>query len=275
MTTQRERAAQQEKARLLRELHRPGEPLVLANVWDAASARLVAGAGARAVATASASVSWSLGSPDGGGADRDQVLARTAEVVRSVDLPVTADLESGYADTPAGVGATVTALLATGAVGVNLEDAEYTPAQAAERIAAARAAADAAGVPLFVNGRTDVFLHALGEPEGRLDEAVRRLRAYVEAGADGVFVPGVADPETIAALVAAVPAPLNVLAGPGSPSVAELAKLGVARISLGPGLARVAYAAVRRAAEEVYASGTYTSLDGGLTYPELNGLFRG
>ncbi|RKT16530.1 2-methylisocitrate lyase-like PEP mutase family enzyme [Streptomyces sp. 1114.5] len=266
---------QQEKARLLRELHRAGDPLVLANVWDAASARLVAVAGARAVATASASVCWSLGSPDGGGADREQVLARTAEVVRAVDLPVTADLEHGYADTAAGVGETVAALLATGAVGVNLEDEGRPVAEAAERIAAARAAADAAGVPLFVNGRTDVFLYGLGAPEERLDEAVRRLRAYVEAGADGVFVPGVADPETIAALVAAVPVPLNVLAGPGSPSVAELAKLGVGRISLGPGLAKVAYAAVRRAAEEVYGSGTYAALDGGLTYPELNGLFAG
>ncbi|MET8627177.1 isocitrate lyase/phosphoenolpyruvate mutase family protein [Kitasatospora sp. NPDC004669] len=266
---------QQEKARLLKELHRPGEPVVLANVWDAASARLVAAAGAKAVATASASVSWSLGSPDGGGADREQVLARTAEVVRSVALPVTADLESGYAHTAAGVGETVAALIATGAVGVNLEDAEYAPEQAAERIAAARAAADAAGIPLFVNGRTDVFLHGLGESEGRFDEAVRRLRMYVEAGADGVFAPGVADPEVIAALVAAVPAPLNVLAAPGFPSVAELAKLGVARISLGPGLAKAAYAAVRRAAEEVYASGTYTSLDGGLTYQELNALSAG
>ncbi|MFJ2863036.1 isocitrate lyase/phosphoenolpyruvate mutase family protein [Kitasatospora sp. NPDC087314] len=266
---------QQERARLLRDLHRPGDPLVLANVWDAASARLVAAAGARAVATASASVSWSLGSPDGGGGDREQVLARTAQVVRAVDLPVTADLESGYAATAAGVGETVTALLATGAVGVNLEDEERPLEEAAERIAAARAAADAFGVPAFVNGRTDVFLRGLGAPEGRLDEAVRRLRAYVEAGADGVFVPGVADPETIAALVAAVPAPLNVLAAPGSPSVAELAELGVARISLGPGLAKVAYAAVRRAAEEVYASGTYTALDGGLTYQELNGLFPG
>ncbi|MQS12949.1 isocitrate lyase/phosphoenolpyruvate mutase family protein [Streptomyces kaniharaensis] len=265
---------QQEKARLLRELHRPGEPLVLANAWDAVSARLVAAAGARAVATASASVAWTLGSPDGGGADREQVLAQTALVVRAVELPVTADLESGYAPTAAGVGETVAALLATGAVGVNLEDEGRPLAEAAERIAAARAAADAAGVPAFVNGRTDVFLHQLGEPEGRLDEAVRRLRAYVEAGADGVFVPGVADPATIAALVEAVPAPLNVLAGPGSPSVPELAKLGVARVSLGPGLAKAAFAAVRRAAEEVYASGTYTALDGGLTYQELNGLFR-
>ncbi|MFJ9611893.1 isocitrate lyase/phosphoenolpyruvate mutase family protein [Kitasatospora sp. NPDC101176] len=264
----------QEKARLLRELHRPGDPLVLANAWDAASARLVAAAGARAVATASAGVCWSLGSPDGGGADRDEVLARTAQVVRAVGLPVTADLEAGYAETAAGVGGSVTALLATGAVGVNLEDEERTAEDAAERIAAARAAADAAGVPAFVNARTDVFLRGLGAPEGRLDEAVRRLRAYVAAGADGVFVPGVADRATIAALVAAVPAPLNVLAGPGSPSVAELAELGVARISLGPGLFKAAYAAVRRAAEEVYGTGTYAALDGGLTYPELNELSR-
>ncbi|MER7751397.1 isocitrate lyase/phosphoenolpyruvate mutase family protein [Kitasatospora sp. NPDC097643] len=266
---------QQEQARLLRELHRPGEPLVLANAWDALSARLVAAAGARAIATASASVSWVLGSPDGGGADREQVLAQTALIARAVGLPVTADLESGFADTAAGVGETVTALVATGAVGVNLEDADYSAEEAAERIAAARAAADASGVPVFVNARTDVFLHQLGAPEGRLDEAVRRLRAYVEAGADGVFAPGVADPATIAALVEAVPAPLNVLAGPGSPSVPELAKLGVARISLGPGPAKVAYEAVRRAAEEVYATGTYTALDGGLTYPELNELSRG
>ncbi|MEV7357407.1 isocitrate lyase/phosphoenolpyruvate mutase family protein [Kitasatospora sp. NPDC091276] len=264
---------QQERARLLRELHRPGEPLVLANVWDAASARLVAAAGARAVATASASVSWSLGSRDGGGADLEQVLVRTAQVVRAVDLPVTADLESGFARTAAGVGESVAALLATGAVGVNLEDEGRPTAEAAERIAAARAAADAAGVPAFVNARTDVFLHGIGAPEGRLGDAVRRLRAYVEAGADGVFVPGVADEETIAALAAAVPVPLNVLAGPGAPSVPELAKLGVARVSLGPGLAEVAYAAVRRAAAEVYASGTYTALEGGLTYQELNGLF--
>ncbi|MGW3073578.1 MULTISPECIES: isocitrate lyase/PEP mutase family protein [unclassified Kitasatospora] len=270
-----DRSVRREKAGLLRELHRPGEPLVLANAWDVPSARLVAGAGARAVATASASVSWSLGSADGGGADREQVLARTAQIVRAVDLPVTADLEGGYADSAAGVGETVAGLLATGAVGVNLEDEGRPLEEAAERIAAARAAADAAGVPLFVNARTDVFLRGIGAPEGRLDEAVRRLRAYVEAGADGVFAPGVSDPETIAALVEAVPAPLNVLAGPGAPAVAELAKLGVARISLGPGLAEVAYAAVRRAAEEVYGSGTFTALAEGLSYPELNRLSAG
>ncbi|MEV0188981.1 isocitrate lyase/phosphoenolpyruvate mutase family protein [Kitasatospora purpeofusca] len=267
---------QREKARVLRGLHRPGEPLVLANVWDATSARLVAAAGARALASASASVSWALGSADGEGADRSRVLAQTELIVRAAGpLPVTADLERGFAETAAGVGGTVGALLATGAVGVNLEDGGRPVAEAAERIAAARAAADAAGVPLFVNGRTDVFLHAGGDvdPAELLDDAVTRLRAYVEAGADGVFAPGVSDPAVIAALVGAVPAPLNVLAGPGSPSVPELAALGVARISLGPGLAKAAYAAVRRAAEEVYGDGTYSALDGGLDYGELQGLF--
>ncbi|MFJ8435067.1 isocitrate lyase/phosphoenolpyruvate mutase family protein [Kitasatospora sp. NPDC094019] len=267
---------QREKARVLRELHRPGEPLVLANVWDATSARLVAVAGAKALATASASVSWALGSADGEGADRSLVLARTELIVRAAGpLPVTADLERGFAATAAGVGGTVGALLATGAVGVNLEDGGRPVAEAAERIAAARAAADAAGVPLFVNGRTDVFLHAgnAADRDALLEEAVARLRAYVEAGADGVFAPGVSDPAVIAALVAAVPAPLNVLVGPGSPSVPELAALGVARISLGPGPAKAAYAAVRRAAEEVYGDGTYSALDGGLDYRDLQGLF--
>ncbi|MCP2306962.1 isocitrate lyase/PEP mutase family protein [Kitasatospora paracochleata] len=265
---------QQSKADLLHSLHRAGDPLVLANVWDGASARLVAGAGAKAIATASASVSWTLGSKDGGHLDRERALAQAALVVRMVDLPVTADLESGYADTPAGVGGTIAELLATGAVGVNLEDSQaggLRPlADAAERIAAARAAADAAGVRLFVNARTDVFLHGPGGAEERLEQTLTRARAFVEAGASGVFVPGVADPELIAVLAKEIPAPLNV---GGTASVAELAALGVARISLGPGLAMSAYAVVKRAAEEAYATGTFGALAGGLTYPELNGLF--
>ncbi|MDH6578752.1 isocitrate lyase/phosphoenolpyruvate mutase family protein [Kitasatospora sp. MAP5-34] len=265
---------QHEKARLLHQLHRAGTPLVLANVWDAASARLVAEAGAPAIATASASVSWTLGVPDGDRLDRARALAQTALIAGAVDLPVTADLESGFAETAAGVGETVTALLATGAVGINLEDGLRPPAEAAERVAAARAAADAVGLPLFLNARTDLFLRALGDPAGRLDEAVSRARAFIAAGADGIFVPGVEDADTIAALVAAIPAPLNVMAGPGAPTVAELAKLGVARISLGPGLAKVAYAAVERAAQEVYATGTYDALADGLDYGRLNGLFE-
>ncbi|MFG2819336.1 isocitrate lyase/phosphoenolpyruvate mutase family protein [Kitasatospora sp. NPDC048365] len=271
-------SSQSDRAARLRELHRPGDPLVLANVWDAATARLVAAAGAPAVATASASVSWTLGVPDGDRLGRDLALAQAALVVANVPgLPVTVDLESGYADTPAGVGDTVTALLATGAVGLNLEDAAgpgVRPlADAADRVAAARAAADTAGIPLFLNARTDVFLRAVGPAEGRLDEALTRAKAFLAAGADGVFVPGVADPEVIAVLAREIPAPLNVLAGPGSPTVAALAALGVARISLGPALAKSAYAAVRDAATEIYTTGTYDTLAGGLDYAELNALF--
>ncbi|MER8183516.1 isocitrate lyase/phosphoenolpyruvate mutase family protein [Kitasatospora sp. NPDC094015] len=271
---------QHRKAELLHSLHRPGTPLVLANVWDAAGARLVAGAGAPAIATASASVSWTLGVPDGHRLDRARALAQTALIAGAVDLPVTADLEHGFADTADGVAETVTELLATGAVGVNLEDSWSGPGplrpadDAAERIAAARRAADTAGVRLFLNARTDVFLLGVGDPEGRLDAALDRARAFVAAGADGIFVPGVTDPETVATLARELPVPLNVMAGPGAPTVAEFGALGVARISLGPGLAKVAYAAVRRAAREVYTDGGYQALADGLGFDEMNALFE-
>ncbi|AUG79005.1 3-methyl-2-oxobutanoate hydroxymethyltransferase [Kitasatospora sp. MMS16-BH015] len=274
---------QHEKARLLHELHRPGTPLVLANVWDAASARLVAEAGAPGIATASASVCWTLGARDGGGADgggldRDRAIAQTALIASAVDLPVTADLEDGLAATAEGVAETVTALLATGAVGVNLEDAApeggLRPlAEATARIAAARAAAERAGVELFLNARTDLYLQGVGEPEQRLDLAVERALAFVEAGASGVFLPGLGELTLIAAFVKAVPVPVNVLGFPGGPSLAELASAGVARVSFGPGLAKVAYAAVDRAARELYTGGGYGGLEGGLDYGRLNGLF--
>ncbi|GAA5006899.1 isocitrate lyase/phosphoenolpyruvate mutase family protein [Kitasatospora paranensis] len=265
---------QQDKAALLHDLHRRGEPLVLANVWDALGARLVAAAGAPAIATASASASWSLGVPDHEGLDLADAVALIGRVARTVDLPVTADIESGYGTTAAEVGATVAAVLAAGAVGVNLEDGTRDAAEHAERIAAARAAADAAGVPLYVNARTDGFLLGLGEPEGRLEEAVRRAEEYLAAGASGIFVPGVRDPGTIAALAAAIPAPLNVLAGPGAPSVAELAALGVARISLGPAPALAAYGVLRDGAAELYRTGRYDGLATPFGYADANGLMQ-
>ena len=267
-------ARQQDKARQFHDLHRPGEPLVLANVWDALGARLVAAAGAPAIATASASASWTTGVPDGEGLDRETAVALVARVARSVVLPVTADLESGYGDTPAEVGETVAAVLAAGAVGINLEDGTRSAAEHAERVAAARAAADAAGVDLYVNARFDGFLLGLGEAEDRLDEAVRRAKEYLAAGASGIFVPGVRDVATVTALAAAVPAPLNVMAGPGAPSVRELAAAGVARISLGPGPALAAYGALRDGVAELYRTGSYDGLAGTLTYPEANALMR-
>jgi 2-methylisocitrate lyase-like PEP mutase family enzyme len=275
-----------EAALAFRALHTPGRPLVLPNAWDTASALLVEEAGVAAVATTSAGLAWDLGTADGDRLDRDRALGAVARIAAAVRVPVSADIESGYAKDAAGVGDTIRAVLAAGAVGVNLEDALYDGegddvgggrgplrpvAEQAERIAAARAAADAAGVPLFINARIDTVLRGAGGVE----ETLERAAAYLAAGADGIFVPGAVDPEMVKSLVAGVEGPLNVLVGPGAPSVAELAALGVARISAGSSIAQAAHAVVRRAARELLSAGTYDSLTGGLDYAELNTVLGG
>ncbi|MEU3551803.1 isocitrate lyase/PEP mutase family protein [Streptomyces longwoodensis] len=276
--THPEHSPLRDRALAFRALHVPGRPLVLPNAWDAASARLVEDAGAAAVATTSAGLAWALGAADGDRLGREAALRAVADVVAAVRVPVTADVESGYATDPAGVADTVRAVLAAGAVGINIEDALHEGdaplrpvAEQAERIAAARAAADAQGVPLFVNARIDTFLRGAGG----VDLTLERAAAFVAAGADGVFVPGAVDPGTVRLLVEGVRAPLNVMAGPGAPPVAELAGLGVARVSVGSGIAQAAHALVRRAARELLDAGTYGSLAGGLDYGELNTLFAG
>ena len=270
-----------DKALLFRSLHDKTRVLVLPNAWDAASARLIEDAGAAEVATTSAGVAWSLGAADGDQLARDAALALIARVVAAVDVPVTADIEGGYASGPDGVGETIRGVLAAGAVGVNLEDADHAgPAplrpvnEQSERIGAARQAADAASVPLFVNARIDTYLRQVGDPATRLRETLERAAAYLAAGADGIFVPGVTDPATVAALASGIEAPLNVLAGPGAPTIGALAELGVARVSLGPAITQAAYAVVRRSAREVLTAGTYTALADRVDYPELNGMLR-
>jgi len=248
-------------------------PLVLVNVWDAASARLVEDAGATAIATTSAGVAWSLGRPDGNTLTRAEAMDAVARIAASVSVPVTVDIESGYADDADGVARTVDAVLEAGAVGINIEDGRLHPDALADRIGAARRAAERAGVPLFVNARTDVHLAGLVDPERLLAETLERARRYRGAGADGVFVPGVRDVETIRALVESIDGPVNVMAGPGSPTVAELARLGVARISLGSAVAQAAYGVVRQAAAELRTTGTYDSLAAGVDYADLNALF--
>ncbi|MFE4702935.1 isocitrate lyase/phosphoenolpyruvate mutase family protein [Streptomyces sp. NPDC056738] len=265
-----------DSALALRALHVPGRPLVLANAWDAVSARIVEDAGGAAVATTSAGLAWSLGVADGDRLDRDVALAAVARITAVVRVPVSADIESGYASGAEGVGDTVRAVLAAGAVGVNIEDALYEEgagplrpvAEQAERIAAVRAAADAAGVPLFVNARIDTFLRGAGGVE----ETLERAAAFLAAGADGVFVPGTVDPAIVKALVEGIDGPLNILVGPGAPSVDELAALGVARISAGSSIATAAHALVRRAARELLGTGTCESLTGGFDYAGLNAL---
>ncbi|KMO99149.1 isocitrate lyase/PEP mutase family protein [Streptomyces roseus] len=262
-------------ARRFAALHTPAAPLALANAWDVLSARLVEAAGAPAVATTSAGVAWTLGTPDGDALSRDRALDLIARVAAAVSVPVTADIEGGFGADPAGVAETVTGVLEAGAAGINIEDGTRAPADHAERVAAARAAADAAGVPLFINARIDTFLFGLGEEANRLDETLARAAACLRAGASGIFVPGVVDAATVTELVKGIDAPLNLLAGPGAPAVAELGALGVARVSLGSGVASAAYEVVRRAAEELIAGGTYGALDGGLPYGELNALLQG
>jgi 2-methylisocitrate lyase-like PEP mutase family enzyme len=269
-----------EKAQLFHGLHRNGDPVILANAWDVASALVVEHAGAAAVATTSAGVAWSLGVPDGDRLSRDRALALVARVAAALGVPVTADIENGFADKPEGVAETVRGVLEAGAVGINLEDAVYTEAgtqlrpatEQAERIAAARQASDATGVELFINARIDTYLRAVGDPATRLDATLERAAAFVAAGACGIFVPGVTDPETISALVAGIEVPLNILTGPGAPAIPALAALGVARVSLGSSIAQAAYDLVDRAAREAFTAGTYESLDRSLDYQQLNKL---
>ena len=262
-----------DRARLFRSLHGGGSILALPNAWDVASARLVEDAGAAAIATTSAGVAWSLGAPDGDRLGRDRAVELVARIVAAVDVPVTADIEGGYADDADGVADTIRAVLAAGAVGVNLEDAAHGGsepllpiAEQAARISAARAAA---GDGLFLNARIDTYLRGVPDP---LADTLHRAAAYLAAGADGIFVPGVTDPGVIATLVEGVDAPLNVMAGPGAPPVPDLAKLGVARVSLGSSVAQAAYAVARRAARELLADGTYSALADALDYGELNAL---
>jgi 2-methylisocitrate lyase-like PEP mutase family enzyme len=274
---------QQAKAEDLRRLHHGDRPLVLANVWDVASARIVEAAGYPAIATSSAGVAWSLGYADGERISRAEMLEIVAGIANAVALPVTADLENGYGADAAAVTKTVDGLIAAGGVGLNLEDSDghrahavYDFDHAVAQVRAARAAADAAGVAVVVNARTDVFFPAnrqqIPDP---LAEAVRRGNAYLDAGADCVFTPLAAKPEVIEALVRELQGPLNILAGPGAPSIAELAALGVKRVSIGGAFSRMAYAAVRRAAAQLRDAGTYGFMDGDISHVELNALLDG
>lgn len=252
---------QAEKARELRRLHEDPALLVLVNVWDAASARVVAGtSGCRALATASWSIAAAHGVPDGERLSRDEMLAAVGRVARAVELPVSADLETGYGADAAGVGETIAGAIEAGAVGCNLEDglgeSDLRDAgEHAQRVAAAREAGERAGVPLVINARTDVFLNGIGEPGERVELALERGRRYLEAGGDCVFVPGATDPDDLRALVAGMGGQVSVLAEPGGPSLRELEEIGVARVSVGPGSLGVAMRALRGAAETMLAGG--------------------
>jgi len=268
---------QKQKALTFRQLHRGPKTLLLPNVWDVASARLVEEAGYPALATTSAGVAFSLGYPDGQKISREEMLARVARIVKAVRVPVTADAEAGYGNRPQDAAATAKGVIEAGAVGMNFEDGTGDATHPLvdlslqlEKIHAIREATSKTEVPLVLNARTDVYLDTVGEPEKRYELALQRAFAYRDAGADCVFVPGVRDPDTIARLVKDLKCPLNILAVPGSPPVAELEKLGVARVSLGSGPMRATMGLLRRLAEELKTSGTYSQLEGAPAHADMN-----
>lgn len=274
-----DRPAQLELAQRLRALHRHPRPLLLPNAWDAGSARLLAALGFAAVATTSGGMAWSLGYADGERAPLDELLAAIARIVRVTAVPVSVDFEGGHAATAAGVGEHVRALIDTGAVGVNLEDgighARLRDIDAAAaRIAAAREAADACGVPLVINARVDVWIvGGAASDEERFEDGLRRARAYLAAGADCIYPIALADAAVIGRLCSALDAPVNVGARAGMPGVAELARLGVARISTATRLATLALSHVRKAAERLRSDGTFDHLEAGFGYPDMQRLF--
>ncbi|MBI3477023.1 MAG: isocitrate lyase/phosphoenolpyruvate mutase family protein [Acidobacteria bacterium] len=270
-------SSQTEKALQFRQLHRGPRALVLANVWDVASARIIAAAGFPALATTSAGIAFSLGYPDGQKISPEEMIARIARIARAVDLPVSADIEAGYGRTPEDAARTTRALIDAGAIGMNLEDRTGDSDRslleipvAVEKIKAVRVVAAEMRVPIVVNARTDVYLQGAGDPKIQYPEALRRLLAYRDAGADCVFAPGVTDPETIGRLVKDLQCPVNILAMPGSPTIPELEALGVARVSLGSGPMRATLGLLVRMAEELKASGTYSALDSGVPHAEMN-----
>lgn len=272
--------SQQEKAAAFRALHSNGRVLLLPNVWDVASARIIEESGFEAIATTSAGIAFSLGYPDGEKISREEMLAVVARIARGVNVPVSADVEAGYGNRPEDAAQTARAVIEAGAIGMNLEDVDESgesltdlPLQV-EKIRAVREAAESLAVPLVLNARTDVYLLQIGEAAKRYDETVRRLRAFRDAGADCVFLPGVREAATIGRLVADLKCPLNILGGPGSPPVPELQKLGVARVSLGSGPARAALGLLRRVADEVRTKGTYTTMEQAPPHAEMNRILQ-
>lgn len=272
-------AEEREKAEGFRKLHTEGDVLLLANVWDVASARVIEDAGFPAIATSSAGIAFAQGFPDGQKLPPERMLAVIADIASAVKVPVTADVEAGYGSKPEDAARTARRVIEAGAVGMNFEDATGDPArplfelqEQVERIHSIREQGDNLGVPLVVNARTDVYLLQICEATTRYGEALRRLSAYRDAGADCLFVPGLMDLATIRQFVADLNCPVNILAVPSSPSVGELKGAGVRRISLGSGPMRAAMGLLRRLATEVSIDGTYSILRDAPSHGEMNKL---
>lgn len=279
---------QAEKANALLQLHHASAPLVLINAWDAASAAMIAHCGLPAIATSSAAVANSLGYADGEHVPFPEMLSAIQRIARTVNVPVTADIEAGFAADVKQLESSIEQVIAAGAVGVNLEDALpehadpkirhssplYPVPEQIARIQAARRVAEKLKIHLVINARVDAYWQAGVEPAEALRNTLERGHAYLKAGGDCIFVPGLRNPDHIRAVVEQWRAPVNILAGPGVPPIPELAKLGVRRVSYGSGPHRAAMGLLRRMAEETKTAGTYEVLTAGaVPYQEINGLF--
>lgn len=274
-----DRREQVERARRFRALHDRRHVLLLPNAWDAASARAFADLGFEAIATTSGGMAWSLGYADGERAPLDEVLDAVRRIVRVTPLPVSVDFEAGYGASPEAVAASVRAMIDAGAVGINLEDGIRHEVlrdihDAARRIAAAREAAREAAVPIVINARVDTWIVGGDAADAeRIDETLRRARAYLAAGADCIYPIALARPDVIARLCADIDAPVNIGARADLPGLAELGRLGVARVSTATRLATLALSAARDAAQRLRQSGRFDSLDAAFGYADAQRLF--
>jgi 2-methylisocitrate lyase-like PEP mutase family enzyme len=273
---------QKQKAEAFLQLHKGPDILVLPNAWDIMSAKIFEQGSFQAVGTTSSGIAASLGYPDGENIALTEMIEVIERIVRNTTIPVSADIEAGYGEGVEELIETIKRVITAGVAGINLEDSTGNPEHPlfdstlqAEKIKAVRNTADSAGIPLVINARTDTYLVPFHDLDAQFRETVRRANVYRQAGADCIFVPGRHDGAFIARLVAAIDAPLNVIASPVTPSIPELKALGVARLSIGAGGFRAALTAVRNVAAELAGKGTYETLfKNTLTKAEVDTLLK-
>lgn len=274
------KSEQQRLAEDFRKLHRAPPILLLPNCWDPMSARIFEAAGFPAGATTSGGLAWALGYQDGEKAPWPEVVAATRRIVDAVRVPVSADIEEGFGDTPEAVGRNVAEIIRAGAIGINLEDGTPRPGQpvrpiadAAARIRAARAAAEAEGVPIVINARVDLYLKQVGDEASRFSQTVQRAEAYLAAGADCIFPFALADLDVIRRLTAAIKAPINIVGRAGTPPLRQLEAAGVARVSVASGPALTVLSLIQRIATELRNKGEFDILHAEMKRPDAQRLF--
>jgi 2-methylisocitrate lyase-like PEP mutase family enzyme len=258
-----------------RALHNGNELLLLPNAWDPGSARLIESLGAKAIATTSAGLAWSRGYPDGDALPIEQLITAARDISRVIRVPLSVDVEGGYSDDPAAVARVVGELIDAGAAGINIEDGAGSPDLLCAKIEAARRSATRAGVDLFINVRTDVYLRAMAGGDGPVREVIRRAERYRSAGCDGIFVPGLVEGPAIEAIVAAIdPLPLNIMLMPGLPSHSVLLEQGVRRLSAGSAIAQAVMGFASGRATDFLAGSSDDMSTITVAYSSMNQLFK-